>query len=235
MKQLLYALVILAPIGFASCNDDDDYVTAPTASGTVMDDQGNTYEWVRIGNLDWTTSNARNGLSCTEVEYFDGNKYYFVVDDDIDYYTDEFIPQYGNLMSYEEAVKSAPDGWRLPSDEDWKALERALGMEDADNKGLRGTNGVATRLMSSDGVGFKALLAGGAIYQKAGGMNVYEMYITSTKEYGFYWTSTEDNTYEDVQTAYYRKFIYGYPGIDRQVGRTENLMSVRWCRNAVND
>lgn len=236
MKKILYAVMMLMPLVLASCNDDDVTIISPTASGSVVDDLGNTYEWVRIGNLDWTTSNAKNGTDLSELKYYDGTYWEYVVGkDDVDYILNEYIPTYGNLMSYEDAVASAPDGWRLPTDEDWKNLERALGMQDADNKGWRGANGVGTRLMEATGAGLNLNLPGGAIYKKTNGYNWWELLIQNTQEYGFYWSSTQEPAYENLSMAYYRKLVHGQPGVERQCGNQANLMSVRWCRDAVND
>lgn len=239
MKKYIYAaLVMIAPVLFASCDDDDTViVTSPAATGIVTDDEGNEYGWIRIGNLDWTTSNALNGSPLADKKYYDGYSWSYVVDeDDIDYIEQEYVPMYGNLMSYEEALESAPDGWRLPTDEDWKSLERALGMGDADNKGWRGSNGVGTRLMDfSSALGFNAMLPGGAIYRKENGLNRMQLLIQNTLEYGYFWTATAEPAYEDVSMAYYRKLVHGQPGVERQCGNTVNLMSVRWCRNATND
>ena len=32
------------------------------------------------------------------------------------------------LYTYEGALKAVPEGWRLPTDDDWKKLEATLGM-----------------------------------------------------------------------------------------------------------
>ena len=69
MRKLLYMVLAVIPCVFASCSDDDDVVVSPSASGTMTDDLGNEYGWVRIGNLEWTTSNARNGASMLEYEF----------------------------------------------------------------------------------------------------------------------------------------------------------------------
>lgn len=239
MNKIIYIMLACVSLTFMSCNDDDDFVTSPSASGTVTDDMGNVYGWVRIGNLDWTTSNARNGLSIVDAEYFDerwSDWEYVVEEEDYDYVVDDYIPRYGNLMSLEEAVNSAPDGWRLPSDEDWKALERALGMSDADAKGWRGTNGVGTRLMEANsGVGMGLMLGGGALYRKDNFTNTIHNDIDYVLEAGYYWTSTIEPAYADGQMGYFRKIVCNYPGVERQCTRAANFLSVRWCRNAVND
>lgn len=241
MKKIIYALLAIAPMILVSCSDDDvDFVETPSATGIVTDDLGNIYEWVRIGDLEWTTSNAKNGSSFVDYQYYNNFSYEYVTIpysseyEDVDDYVDNFyMPNYGNLMCYEEAVASAPDGWRLPSDEDWKNLERALGMTDVDNKGWRGANGVAARLMAEDsGVKMGLKLGGSTVRTQTYGW--MEMKLNSIYEKGLFWTSTKEPSY-DVSMAYFRKLVYGVDGVERQCSQTDNLMSVRWCRNAVND
>ena len=73
MKKILYlCLVFAATLGFVACSDDDNARTANiSATGTVEDSEGNEYGWVRIGNLDWTTSNAKNGQYMGDLTYYD--------------------------------------------------------------------------------------------------------------------------------------------------------------------
>lgn len=152
------------------------------------------------------------------------------IDDEQEDIRKNYLPIYGNLMSYEEAVASAPEGWRLPSDEDWQALERTLGMKDAGNMGWRGTDGVAYKLME-EGTGSElALKIGGVCTWKA----VYgwmELNLDYVKEYGYYWTSTINPSYTEHEAAYYRKLCFGQGGVERQCGKTDKMMSVRWVRD----
>ena len=48
---------------------------------------------------------------------------------------DGYAEKYGLLYTYDAALKALPDGWRLPTDEDWKKLETELYM-DGDELGL---------------------------------------------------------------------------------------------------
>lgn len=100
---------------------------------------------------------------------------------------------YGRLYTWDAAMTSCPNGWRLPSDSDWKALEMALGMSQsqADGKFLRGSD-EGKKLKSDNGwnldgngidqVGFKAL-PGGMINDN--GNSLYK------GGYGAWWTSTK--------------------------------------------
>ena len=36
-----------------------------------------------------------------------------------------YSEQYGFLYTYEAALRALPEGWRLPTDEDWKALDES--------------------------------------------------------------------------------------------------------------
>lgn len=234
MNKIIYTLLLFVSVLMVSCNDDDvTIVSSPAARGTVTDDMGNTYNWVRIGNLDWTTSNARNGKSMLDVEYLDWNWENLFDEEEQAELIDNYLPVHGNLMTYDDAVASAPDGWRLPSDEDWKALERALGMTDADNMGWRG-EGVASRLMEKGGAEM-ALSLGGNIRSTVRFDGNYTYAFDSNGECGYYWTSTIEPSYVDERLAYFRKLVAGYGMVERRYTSAESYYSVRWCRDARND
>ena len=98
-----------------------------------------------------------------------------------------YSSEYGYLYTYEAALAAVPEGWRLPTDEDWKKLEAALGMEqsqiDLDNT-WRGIN-AGDYLKQGGASGFNALFAGcNAYVPKTNGMN----YIKK-QEGAYFWTS----------------------------------------------
>lgn len=228
-KACIYLLGIAAL--FTSCSDDELPGITPGERGTVTDDMGNTYNYVRIGNQEWTTSNARNGADMTELTYFNGWNYVDAFDEETQEDIHEnYLPVYGNLMSYKEAVASAPEGWRLPSDEDWQILERTLGMKDSGNKGWRGTDGVAYKMME-EGTGTELAMKIGGVCTWKPVFGWMELELDYVKEYGYYWTSTIDPSYTDHEAAYFRKFCFGQGGVERQCGKTDKMMSVRWVRD----
>ncbi len=61
--------------------------------------------------------------------------------------------EYGVLYNWYAAKKACPDGWHLPSDEEWKTLEKHLGMgsSDADKVETRNSGGVGKKFKSSTG------------------------------------------------------------------------------------
>jgi len=60
--------------------------------------------------------------------------------------------KYGRLYNWEAAKKACPIGWRLPSHDQWKQMEMALGMSqsEADDDGWRGTD-VGDKVKSTTG------------------------------------------------------------------------------------
>ena len=76
---------------------------------------------------------------------------------------------YGFLYSFEAAQRAVPaeGGWRIPSDEDWKKLERHIGMKEGDvnlDNEWRGSNQAVYLKPDEAGIGFNALYAGGKVY-----------------------------------------------------------------------
>lgn len=237
MKKYIYLLLTVAPLLFSSCSDDDDKLPkiTPTERGTVTDNEGNVYDWVRIGDLLWTTSNAKNGPDVWEVQYYDNFEWLYIFDgyddepESIDY-VENYRPVYGNLMNYAGAVASAPEGWRLPSDEDWQKLERHLGMTGTDRTGRRG-NGQAFRLQEKGSGTELAMQLGGAfIFQPKFGW--VSLPLDFEQVYGYYWTSTINPSNPDEESAYFRKFLNGQGYIWRESCSTQQLMSVRWVKDA---
>ena len=73
-----------------------------------------------------------------------------------------YAGDYGYLYSLSGAREAVPEGWRLPSDADWKKLEQTLGMSPAEQDGLnqwRG-GGCASFLKEGGLSGFNARMAG---------------------------------------------------------------------------
>ena len=141
MKKIIYTICLALMTFCIGCDDDDNHLpqVKPESTGTLTDDEGNEYTWVRYDGLDWMTSNFKAGTPYYELKDSWGWSDLISISDKDQAIAD--YDMYGNLYTYEDAIANAPEGWRLPTDEDWKKLERAMGMSqgDADATGFRGT------------------------------------------------------------------------------------------------
>ena len=129
--------------------DGDGIGDACDEEPVCIDIDGNVYKVVKIGSQWWMAENLkvtryRNGNSIPNVT--DGSQWenltygaYCNYDNDPDN-----AETYGRLYNWYAVADSrglAPSGWHVPTDEEWKQLEMALGMNrtEADKEGLRGT------------------------------------------------------------------------------------------------
>jgi uncharacterized protein (TIGR02145 family) len=119
LKAFLLILITLTFVSIPHSQSQDQN------SGTFADPRdGNVYKWVKIGNQVWMAENLRfktdSGSWCWE------NK-------------EENCQERGRLYDWAAAMKAAPPGWHLPSDEEWKEMESALGLtrDQADQEGFR--------------------------------------------------------------------------------------------------
>ncbi len=126
-------------------------VTNGSSDGTVTDIDGNVYETVQIGDQIWMAENLkvthfRDGTVITNVT--DNASWGFLSTEAYCIYNNNAsneVDTYGALYNWFAAVDShniAPAGWHVPTDDEWKELEMALGMSqsDADDEQWRGTN-----------------------------------------------------------------------------------------------
>ncbi len=112
---------------------------------TVSDVEGNIYKTVKIGDQVWLGENLRS------TQFQDGSTINtaFTPSDD-----ESKLLQYGRLYDWHDVSDTrniCPVGWRVASDDDWKVLEKYIGMSDEDlNKtGWRGDKDIAITLKES--------------------------------------------------------------------------------------
>ncbi len=138
-KSFAYIWLLSIVLFFVQCGPDD----APTVSDVVIDIDGNTYGTIKLGNQIWTTENLKvttfnDGTPITEwtlvndwfsfsvpIPYFQ-----WADTNDLNNLFDEELPEdfYGAMYN-ETALRSgklAPEGWRIPTEQDFKILEAFL-------------------------------------------------------------------------------------------------------------
>lgn len=163
---------------------------------------GNTYKTVEIEGQIWMAENLQFDSGCTQVvyeEYWDGGwcgcpgSYMSYEPDPSMCSKYGLLYQWSAMMTWDgwgyppaEGIQGVcPNGWRVPTDSDWKTLELAIGLEDVDTTDWRGD--VASSLWSTEYGGdnttsFSALPAGSRLTD---GMYQGEGNHTS------FWTSSE--------------------------------------------
>jgi uncharacterized protein (TIGR02145 family) len=127
--------------------------------------------------------------------------------------------RYGRLYTWESArraCQSLGDGWRLPTDDEWRRLAKDYGgvSEDSDDKG----KAAYQALLAGGSSGFNALLGGGRSDDGQYGR---------LEAHGFYWTTSEI----DPATGWFYNFGRGGLALHRQSGgEKQRAFSVRCVR-----
>ena len=223
----------------SSCEKDETETAPAKEYGSVTDSEGNTYKTIKIGNQWWMAEDLRttkfsDGTSVSQMQDANGwlnpQPYYCIYDNS---------PQVPGLLYNWYAVMDprgiAPEGWRIPTDEDWKELERYLEMtaEETDKTGWRGQKeGNSLKIEGYEGwdtygenwpdnaSGFSAIAGGCRLWNGTWG----QPGLLST---GFWWTSSEHPNEE----AWYRHLDYKRSDIFRYHGSKAHGFAIRCIKN----
>ncbi len=212
MKQCILFVFLFAIIPFwlqSYAQEPDSGNLNLDAGDVVTDGDGNEYHTIQIGEQVWMTQNLRtahytNGDSIPNV--MDSREWATLSHGAWAYYNndDYFESEYGKLYNW-HAVSDprglCPEGWRVPSHEDWKTLELFLGMPEADleRTGIRGREErIGGRLKSTGAQHWRAPNEGAGNESGFGGLpggnrtEAGEFY--GIGHVGLWWTSTEAGT-----------------------------------------
>ena len=224
-------------------------VSAPEIeTGTMTGNDGQIYNTIKIGDQWWTAENLR------ETEYRDGsvipnvsndsewsglsNGARCAYDDDesnvetYGYLYNGYAVLYSGPNAIDDSRNIAPEGWHVPSDEEWKILERFLGVNQnaVDQTGWRGTdegnklketgtshwNGANTGATNEKG--FSAV-PGGACFSNGS--------FDKIGDYAYFWTSTVRSN---------NHIWLRYLGFSKSsIGRGDNLKKVGFSVRLVKD
>jgi uncharacterized protein (TIGR02145 family) len=169
--------------------------------GNLKDKDGNIYRTVVIGEQVWMAENLRT------TKYSDGSSIDGVMAYDA---SEEHAKTYGRLYTWAAATNGSTDkkgrlqgpcprGWHMPTDEEWKVLEKHIGLpsDQLDNISWRGTteggmlkesgteHWQAPNAEATDALGFTALPAGSffpGIGYKFLGVEAYFWAATSSSD-----------------------------------------------------
>ena len=112
----------------------------PNETSTVTDVEGNIYKTVKIGNKWWMAENLKvkvynDSTAISEVKATDNDTVWANKKIGAFCKVEENSMRYGlyyNWYTLSNPKKIAPIGWHIPSDEEWKELEIALGISEAE-------------------------------------------------------------------------------------------------------
>jgi len=205
---------------------------------TVTDIDGNVYRTVKIGDNWWMAENLKVS------RFNDGSPLTLIsIDDPNENWATSTLPSYSvindslfgflyNGLVVQSEKQIAPVGWHIPSDTDWKQLEKELGMSESDinQLGWRGQSEAEqiTSLYSAgwpEGIylfgnnksGFNAL---------PGGCRIQDGRTNINNNTAFWWTSTAD-----AEELYYRYIDAQESRIFRQHVYANYGMSIRCIKD----
>ncbi len=222
-----YTVTLTATNSYGSDSETKaGYITVTAAGITVTDYDGNVYPTVTIGSQVWMAGNLKT------THYADGSAIPLVEGStawDALGYSDKAYcwydnsttnrDEYGGLYTWAAAMNGAasstanpsgvqgacPDGWHLPSDEEWAQLTDFLGGQSVAGGKMKETGTLhwnSPNTGATNESGFTALPGG---YRDSGGA------FYSIGGYGYWWSSSEGDAYN----AWYRGLYCNFADVGR--------------------
>jgi len=246
---IFFILIMTFTIG---CDNDDD--STPNGAGEIdhgvpcpemptITFEGQVYHTLIIGEQCWLKENLNVGAMINTLDTLQN-------DSIIQKYCYKNDPAncdiYGGLYTWHEIMEYAadtgsrgicPEGWHIPSDEDWKILEETMdnhiidSIAGWDTTGWRGSNAGGNlkhfgtekwfnpNTAGIDSKGFRAL--------PGGFRNFEDGSFDKLQSTAFFWTSTAASD----SAAWYRMFSYTHADVYRSYSKTPNAFSVRCLRD----
>jgi len=225
-NYLRLILVVIVMTGFSSCGDHSGN------TGEIEDVDGNVYSTITIGDQVWMeedlkTTRYNDGTPIPRVENYDEwaeltlPAYSWYNNDSI--YREDF----GALYNYYavESGKLCPEGWHVPSDEEWIILETRLGGVWNAGGALKEAGTVYWKTPNtgaSNESGFTAL---------PGGYRSYNGTFNWMRTYGLWWSATETSWYGGPPKVIYRDLRYDGQDIRRNIAEKSSGLLVRCIKN----
>jgi uncharacterized protein (TIGR02145 family) len=239
-KQISFiAFLFLLTTG---CKKESEEILPSPETGIMTDIDGNVYKTIKIGNQWWMAENLkvkkyRNGYLIPEIndstDWCDRTSgaccaYNFNSDN---------AKTYGLLYNWfviSDTATIAPEGWHIPTDDEWKELEKQTGMSasEAEKSGWRGTHeGEKLKIAGTEGwssytdvwptneSGFTALGGSCRVFNS-------EMGFPGLKQTGFWWTRSENDN-----LACYRYLDYKNANVFRGRGSKNYGFSIRCVKD----
>lgn len=145
----------------------------------------------------------------------------------------DYYKKHGVLYNWQAAKQYAPQGWHLPTEEEWEAFEKALGMTDKEIKGFYRHGDFGNKLKSKEGWSLEDGGTNGSddfgFNGKPSGAVGSDLIYIKTTEVAYYWSAT---TYEDYYTqGFCRRLFYSQSSITKSKQDIKYGFSVRYVKD----
>ncbi len=224
----LWVVIVGISITFISCEKEDELgedIIVETGNFSDARD-GISYKWVKIGDQIWMAENLKFLPSVVDKSVDSPSTPYYYVhsyegsDVDEAKVTTNYIT-YGVLYNWPAALTACPEGWHLPSYDDWEVLIARIGRDPGTK--LKSTSGWRDNGNGVDSFGFRALPGGARL------PGLPENYFSDIGYAGNWWVSNES---EAPNAAWYADMdIYGSGVGWGFVAHRGNGMSVRCIKD----
>lgn len=189
--KLLIAPLLMCLVFSVGTMAQTDPKAPPDDEGFTDPRDGNVYGIKKLGSLTWMTENLR--FNAKKASWCYENKA-------------ENCDALGRLYTFEAALKACPAGWRLPSDNDWLDLEKALGLPQnqwrIDGYDTPRGSGVGQKLKVGGSSGLEFEISGYAYIGE--GAPQFDG-IGGARPHSYFWTSTSETV--NGETVAYRRRV----------------------------
>lgn len=237
MQQLIQNGILIFVLMLVLGCQDDDAAKLVLEYGTVADVDENEYVTVKIGNLWWMAENLRvtkfkDGEPIRRIE---GDANWATADEAAYCEYDNESNDNGLLYNFHVVTRNAvaPDGWRVATDDDWKNLEKEIGMVASEIQavGWRGVQGDRLKkigaeewtrfdpVWGTDEVGFSATAGSCRFFRGPFG-------VPGLRGAGYWWVNT---SWEDE--GWYRYLDYKKSGVFRYTANKNYGFSIRCVKD----
>jgi uncharacterized protein (TIGR02145 family) len=194
------------------------------SNSQVTDKDDNTYKTVTIGKQVWMAENLnvehyRNGDAIPQVQ--DKEEWANLTTGAWCYYDNNSGNGMGKLYNWYAVSDTrgfAPEGWHVPTDEEWTILTDLLGGERVAGEKLKSTSGWDDDYNGTNTYGFTAL---------PGGYRNHDGYFLNFGKNGLFWTSTEFSS----TNVWFRNVIGSIPDVFRPNYDKKFGLSVRCVKD----
>ncbi len=214
---ILFGMIFLITV---NCKKDD---ISNHLEGKIMDIDGNVYKTLKLGNQIWMCENLKvtrfkdgtviktTEIITQDISPFEKPNYQWAYEGN-----ESLTNNYGRLYTYYAIADTCgicPDGWRVPSDEDWTILTNFVGGESSAQHTLRE-------------MGFNL---------QYGGIRIFDLF-ENLDQFGYFWSLTyvDEDTYPGIipeTQVYVRIVVNGSTDVFRDYRYVKSGLSLRCIKD----